>query len=45
MDDIARKRELVLKAYPTESWKTKVRKMPDKQIIAIFLRLKGEKRT
>lgn len=42
MDDIFRKRELVLKAYPTETWKARVKNMPDSQIIAVFLRLRRQ---
>lgn len=42
MDDIFRKRELVAGAYPTEAWKTKVKKMPDNQIVAIFIRLRRQ---
>jgi hypothetical protein len=42
MDDIFRKRELVTQAYPTHTWKAKVSKMTDNQVVAIFLRLKGQ---
>lgn len=43
MDDISRKRELVLKAYPhSKTWPAQVKKMPDNQIIAIFLRLRRQ---
>jgi hypothetical protein len=43
MDDISRKRELVLKAYPnSKAWSAKVKSMPDNQIVAIFLRLRGQ---
>lgn len=45
MDDIFRKRELVIRAYPhSKAWKTKVSKMPDSQIVAIFLRLRSQGR-
>jgi hypothetical protein len=43
MDDISRKRELVARAYPnSKSWSAKVKGMPDNQIVAIFLRLRGQ---
>lgn len=42
MDDIFRKRELVKQAYPTETWKEKVKNMSDSQIIAVFLRLRRQ---
>jgi hypothetical protein len=44
MEDIFRKRELVKQAYPTQTWRTKVSKMPDSQIVAIFLRLRSQGR-
>ena len=36
---VADMRRLVAKAYNGESWKTKVRNMPDDQIVAVFYRL------
>lgn len=43
MGDIFRKRELVKKAYPhSKTWKNKVEKMPDSQIVAVFLRLRRQ---
>jgi hypothetical protein len=42
MDDIFEKRRLVLKAYPTETWKAKVKKMRDDQIVAVFFRLRRQ---
>lgn len=43
MDDISFKREQIKKAYPTsKAWVNKVRKMPEAQVIAIFLKLKKE---
>jgi hypothetical protein len=42
MDDIFRKRELVKQAYPTQTWKDKVKKMPDNQIVAVYLRLRRQ---
>jgi len=44
-DDIVRKRELVLKAYPhSKTWSKKVKDMSDSQIIAVFLRLRGQRK-
>ncbi|QJD49779.1 hypothetical protein SEA_CLUBPENGUIN_55 [Streptomyces phage ClubPenguin] len=43
MDDIFRKRELVKQAYPhSKTWPEKVKKMPDSQIVAVFLRLRRQ---
>lgn len=36
-DDIARKRDYVLSLYSGPRWRAKVSKMPDSQIIAIYL--------
>lgn len=45
MDDISFKREQIKKAYPTsKSWASKVRKMPEAQVAAVFLKLKKENR-
>lgn len=38
----ASKRELIKQAYPTKTWKAKVDKMPDNQVTAVYLRLKGQ---
>ena len=32
-------RDKVMKAYPGDNWKQKVRRMPDDQIVAIYYRL------
>jgi len=37
-DDIEMKRAYVTDLYPGRRWKEKVRKMPDAQVIAIYLR-------
>lgn len=41
-DDIELKRSIIMKAYESESWKDKVLNMSDSQVIAIYLRFKGE---
>lgn len=38
MTDMDRKRAFVSGLYPAEGWKKKVAKMPDKQVVAIYLR-------
>lgn len=38
MSDIDQKRDFVEGLYPGPRWKTKVRKMPDGQILAIYMR-------
>lgn len=43
MDDIQLKREAIKKRYPNStSWASKVDKMPDKQVLAIYSRLSIE---
>lgn len=37
-------RAAVISAYPSASWKNKVKKMPEDQIAAIYLRLKAQGR-
>lgn len=45
MDDILGKRELVKQAYPhSKTWHEKVKNMPDSQIVAIFLRLRSQRK-
>ena len=39
MPDTQTMRERVSKAYSGEAWKTKVREMPDNQIIAVYYRM------
>lgn len=41
MNDLERKRQAILKAYPTKSWADQVKKMPDHQVIALFFRFKS----
>jgi hypothetical protein len=41
MDDISRKREKLLSLYG-DSWKKRVRGMPDSQVIAVYLRLQSK---
>ncbi len=38
----SKERSLVRDAYSGKSWKTKVDKMSDDQVIAIYFRLKGQ---
>lgn len=40
--DIAKKREALIKAYASESWRQKVNKMPPDQVIAVYLRFKNQ---
>ncbi|AOZ64918.1 hypothetical protein [Streptomyces phage Psst4] len=41
--DIFQKRELIKKAYPhSKTWPSKVSKMPEGQVMAIFFRLKRQ---
>lgn len=43
MSDIYQQRELIKKAYPnSKAWASKVSKMPEAQVTAIFLRLRRE---
>lgn len=42
MDDISRKREALIAAYPGKSWRKKVTKMSDSQVVAVYLRLKQQ---
>lgn len=41
-DDITVKRAFVESLYPGPGWKHKVEKMPDRQVIAIYLREQGK---
>lgn len=41
-NDIAIKRAFVEGLYPGPRWKQKVRKMPDAQVVAIYLREQGK---
>lgn len=38
MSDIDQKRDYVMGLYKSDGWKAKVRKMPDNQVIAIYMR-------
>ncbi|QGJ96752.1 hypothetical protein SEA_FIDGETORCA_53 [Streptomyces phage FidgetOrca] len=41
--DIFQKRELIKQAYPhSKTWPSKVNKMPEGQVMAIFFRLKRQ---
>lgn len=42
MDEIEQKRAFVADLYPGPGWKQKVKKMPDSQVIAIYLREQGK---
>lgn len=35
------KRELIKKAYPGKAWSKKVDTMPESQVIAVYMQLKG----
>lgn len=41
-DNIEMKRAFVAGLYPGEGWKKKVKRMPDSQVIAIYLREQGK---
>lgn len=41
-DDILVKRAFVSELYPSPKWKSQVAKMPDRQVIAIYLREQGK---
>lgn len=36
------KRSELMKAYPSHSWKQKCKKMPENQVIALYLKFKKE---
>lgn len=38
----SKEREAVKAAYPSRKWATKVSKMDDQQVIAVYLRLKSQ---
>lgn len=40
MDDLERKREFVASLYDGPKWKAQVKRMPDGQVIAIYLKEK-----
>lgn len=42
MDDLEQKKEALKKAYPGKKWADKVNKMSEDQVIATYLRLKGQ---
>lgn len=42
MSDLEVKRAFVAGLYPGPNWKKKVQKMPDQQVIAIYLREQGK---
>lgn len=37
-------RELLKKAYPSKKWAEKVDKMSDSQVVAVFMRLKAQRK-
>lgn len=39
-----KKREAVLAAFPSKKWRDKVDKMSDKQVIAVYFRLKEQQK-
>lgn len=42
MSDTEKKRQALLAAYPGPSWADKVKRMPEDQVIAVYLRLKAQ---
>ena len=42
MDDISKKREQLMLAYPHRRWQQKVIRMSEAQVIAVYLRLKAQ---
>lgn len=42
MNSNEEKRQKLLAAYPSPTWREKVKKMTDGQVVAIFLRLRRE---
>ena len=43
-ESIESKRNAVAAAYPARKWRDKVEKMPDHQVIALYLKFKAEKK-
>jgi hypothetical protein len=43
-NDVEDKRRIIMKAYDSDSWETKVKAMSDSQVIAIYLRFKRERK-
>ena len=43
-NDVEAKRRIIMKAYQSDSWESKVKSMSDSQVIAIYLRFKREKK-
>ncbi len=42
VDAVSEKRELLKKAYRSKKWADKVDRMPEDQVVAVFLRLKSQ---
>jgi len=42
MNAVEQKREAIKTAYSSPAWADKVKKMPDNQVTAVFLRLKSQ---
>lgn len=42
MNDIERKREALIAAYPGPKWRRKVIAMTESQVIAVYMRLKNQ---
>ena len=42
MNTVDRKREAIKAVYPSPAWADKVKKMPDTQVAAVFLRLQRQ---
>lgn len=42
MNDTERKRQALLKAYPTKSWADQVKRMGPSQVTALYLKFKSQ---
>lgn len=42
MNEVEKKRQAVMGAYSGEAWHKKVKKMPEDQVVAIYMRLKAQ---
>lgn len=42
MNDVEKKRQAILKAYPTKSWENQVKTMPAHQVIALHTKFRSQ---
>jgi hypothetical protein len=42
MSEVERKRQALLTVYPGDKWADKVKKMPEAQVIAVYMNLKRQ---